>query len=311
MGHALDAVAGGFGAVHSVFAHAVNLNVESNLWTLLAAEQGDMPFGIRTSVKDFRRFDLRAGDAVHARSGYVGIGHRGLTIDCRAAPRWVPHWPDRVEAGVCRRLVAVSTMLSVRAWPGSAAMAQAVMTALDTVKLHDVLAKVVGRGPGLTPAGDDVLVGIFAVLRSGVAGSAGAAAAQYLGRTIGPLLPTTTTISGHLLRQAEAGLFSRPLQELVAALIADSTPCQVEVRLGRLLATGATSGSDVCTGLLAAAPLFLLPHQKKGLPHEYEIALLPEFLQGLGFADDRLRQTHGGDRNRGRLGGHGLRHKRR
>ena len=260
LGHALDVVAADFGAVHSVFTRTVNLNVGSDLWTLLADGQSDMPLGIRTSVKDFCGFDLRVGDAVNTRSGYVGIGrdiHRRLMVDCRAAPHWVPRCPDKVEAGLCRRLVAVSSILSVRAWPGSAAMAKAVMTALDSANLHNVLAQVVGRGPGLTPAGDDVLVGILAVLRSPAVGSAGAAAAQYLGRSIVPLLPTTTAISGYLLRQAGSGLFSRPLQELVAVLIAASTPRQMEDRLTRLLATGATSGSDACTGLLAAARLFL------------------------------------------------------
>jgi hypothetical protein len=87
IGHALDADSAGFGIVHSVFARAVNLMVREEMWTLLAAEKADLPFGIRVASSDL------------------------------------------------------------------------------------------GRGPGSTPCGDDVLVGILAVLNSPHSGAAGARAA--------------------------------------------------------------------------------------------------------------------------------------
>ena len=71
VGFALEFASAKAGAVHSVFAHAVNLEVGEDLWTLLAADQSDLPFGIRTLLKDFSSLDLRAGKRVAVRAGFV------------------------------------------------------------------------------------------------------------------------------------------------------------------------------------------------------------------------------------------------
>ncbi len=66
--------------------------------------------------------------------------------------------------------------------------------------------------------------------------------------------PRRPTLSAHLLRQAARGLFGRALHELVSAL-ADDTDLLRE-RIDRVLAIGATSGADACTGVLAVARHF-------------------------------------------------------
>ena len=143
-------------------------------------------------------------------------------------------------------------------------MAQAVRSALEvSAALGDVLSKVVGRGPGSTPSGDDVLVGILAVLNSPHSGAAGARATESLGRAILPLLWTTTDISGQLLRQAVKGLFSRDVHELVSALLGNPAPRQLRNTIRRVIETGATSGADTCMGLLAFAPSFLIPPEER------------------------------------------------
>jgi hypothetical protein len=143
-------------------------------------------------------------------------------------------------------------------------MAYAVRSALEgSAVLGDVLAEIVGRGPGSTPSGDDVLVGILAVLNSPHSSAAGAGAAESLGRAILPLLWTTTDISGQLLRQAVKGLFSRDVHELVLALLGNPAPQQLRKAIRRVIETGATSGADTCMGLLAFAPSFLIPREER------------------------------------------------
>ena len=272
VGHCVDAGSAGLASVHSVFARAVNVEVRGDLWTLLGAERGDLAFGIRVASQDFEALGLRRGDRVHIRAGFVGIaaGAARLVVDCRAAPRWIPNPPQGTLApGLRKRLRTVSAAASDRAWHGCAGMARAVVSALDEPDaLADVLAKVLGRGPGSTPAGDDVLVGILAVLASPHSGAAGARAAQSLCCSMLPLLPTTTDISGHLLRQAAEGLFSRAVHELVCALIGDADPQRLRDTIQRAVETGATSGADACMGILACAPLFL--------PHDDRSAFLPD-----------------------------------
>jgi hypothetical protein len=143
-------------------------------------------------------------------------------------------------------------------------MAYAVTSALNHPDaLGAVLPDVVGRGPGSTPAGDDVLVGILAVLTSPHSDAMGAAAADLLCRSMLPLLPTTTDISGHLLRQAANGLVGRVVHELVCALIGDPASRRLKETVQRVVETGGTSGADMCVGLLACARSFLMNHDER------------------------------------------------
>lgn len=266
VGHALDVNSAGVGVIHSVFARAVNVEIRGDLWTLVGADRADLPFGIRVASTDLDVLGLRRGDRVSVRAGLVGFGSGStrLVVDCLAAPRWIPTRPDEPAPGLAERLGVIAAAASHRAWPGSARMAHAATCALnDPDALHDVLADVVGCGPGSTPAGDDVLVGILSVLTSPHSAAAGAAAADSLCRSMLPLLPTTTDISGHLLRQAANGLFGRAVHELVCALIGDRAPRRLRETVQRVVETGATSGADMCVGLLASAPAFLLTQDER------------------------------------------------
>jgi len=257
VGPALDVDAVSAGAVHSVFARAVNLEIRGDLWTLTAADQGDLAFGIRVGARTFDAFGLCRGERVDVRAGFVGIGPR-LVVDCRAAPRWMPALPDKLVPALSRRLAVVAEAVRHRCWPGSSRVARDVICALpDRNVLGMVLQDVVGRGPGSTPAGDDVLVGILAVLRSAHSGPAGSHGADSLCDVLLPLLPRTTDISGHLLRQAAAGRFSRAVHELLGALIENAAPERLADTIRSVVETGATSGADMGVGLLAAAPEFL------------------------------------------------------
>jgi Protein of unknown function (DUF2877) len=254
------------GFVHSVFARAANLEMSGNLWTLLLADGADLPMGIRVAAQDFWALKLREGDQVNVKSGFIGIrsGDSGYVVDCRAAPQWIPVHPDRLEPGLARRIAVVTTKVRGRSWGGSAQMAHAIRSALETPDaIGNVMASVVGRGPGLTPAGDDVLVGILAVLNSPHSGFAGAKIAKTLGRLVVPLLPTTSRISGQLLRQAANGRFGRVVHELLSALIEDQLQRKLAETVRRILETGATSGADTCEGLLALAPTFLVPRDTR------------------------------------------------
>src|SRR5262249_48180399 len=215
---------------------------------------------------DFDVFGFRNGDPVNVRAGFVSIGSGSTcrVVDCRAAPRWLPERHNKTEPGLAARLAVVAAAASDRSWHESASMAQAVRSALEvSADLGHVLAKVLGRGPGSTPSGDDVLVGILAVLRSPRSGGAGVRAAESLSRAILPLLWTTSDVSGELLRQAVGGLFSRDVHELLFALLENPAPQQLRNTIRRVIETGATSGADTCMGLLAFAPVFLIPREER------------------------------------------------
>ena len=126
-----------------------------------------------------------------------------------------------------------------------------------------VLGCVVGHGPGSTPSGDDVLVGIFAVLTASRSGAAGAAAARSLDRDDAPALPGTTDISMQLLRQASRGLVGRAVHELICAIFGETNLQALRIAIQRVVETGATSGADTCMGLLAFAPSYFLSDDER------------------------------------------------
>lgn len=258
LGFAFDAGPANSGEVHSVFRHAVNVMIGGEMWTLLAEAKSDLPSGIRVALRDFDAFGLRGGEPVHVRSGFVGIASR-LVVDCRAAARWVPACPPCPAPGLTQRLAVVAQAVCGKSWSGSSEMARAVMSAMHApATLGKVLAKIIGCGPGATPSGDDVLAGVFAVLTSTRPASAHLRDLELLYHALLPLLPNTTGVSAHLLRQAAHGLLGRDVHDLVSALIGNSPPAHLSDSLRRVIGNGATSGADTCEGILAFAPSYII-----------------------------------------------------
>ena len=117
---------------------------------------------------------------------------------------------------------------------------------LGTDALRAELAAVVGAGPGTTPTGDDVIVGVLAGLRA----VGHDAAARRIASRLPELLTGTTRASAHYLSAACRGEFGEHVHDLVAAL---ADPASVPAALAQARRWGATSGIDLAHGLAAAA----------------------------------------------------------
>ena len=138
----------------------------------------------------------------------------------------------------------------LRRGPGAAAM------------LSGTVGRVVGRGPGLTPAGDDVLVGILTVLGSTAARPMGASLRARLVAALRPWLGTTGDISRQLLQQVMQGSPGRALHELGQAVVEGMDEAAMQSALERLLDSGGSSGADGCIGLIAACRRLWLPAER-------------------------------------------------
>ncbi len=247
------------GVVHSVFPHALNMIVGDGLWTLLAVGKSDLPFGIRVAAETLGGLRIRQGDRVFVRGGFLATGGQTVFVDFRAAPHWRVSRPGKLAPGIEERLAIVAREFAAHAWRDSATTAQCVVTQLahDAGALADLLGQVVGRGPGLTPAGDDVLAGILAVLTLPQSDDHVHAARDTLTHLVRALLPMTTSLSGYLLQQAAKGQFSKAVHELLVALVAARSVADLMLAITDVLAIGATSGADMCMGVVAASRRFL------------------------------------------------------
>jgi hypothetical protein len=105
-----------------------------------------------------------------------------------------------------------------------------------------------GLGPGLTPAGDDLLCGLLVGLagRPDLRDPLAAAVLSHAARR-------TTFLSAELLRHAAAGLAAPAVVAVADALAGHGDDAALARCLPRLLALGHTSGRALAQGLLLAA----------------------------------------------------------
>jgi hypothetical protein len=115
-------------------------------------------------------------------------------------------------------------------------------------------AALTGLGPGLTPTGDDLLVGLAAMARRLVGGGLVEARAAVAFGTSLAGLPAggTTPAAQKLLEGASRGTFPVVLADLVEALGSPNAETgRLRTLTDRLTAIGAHSGADLLAGALA------------------------------------------------------------
>ena len=167
-------------------------------------------------------------------------------IDLQAAALWEarPPWQTYLDNPCRTKTVSKKRALSVQAEkgvlsedPALITATKALITALlserptNAISLVDGLA---GRGPGLTPLGDDILIGILHGLT--LAQKHPARLAEQLAERAAT---QTTTLSAAWLRAAAKGEASAPWHAFI-----EGKPGAIE----RILQTGATSGSGAWFG---------------------------------------------------------------
>ncbi len=122
---------------------------------------------------------------------------------------------------------------------GSDDLARALATR-DPARAAEVGARLIGRGGGLTPEGDDLLAGAAAVVAAG----SWPAKDEWLRALLGEdLRRRTTALSATLLELAAAGMGPEPLQAWLAGDPA---------ALARLTAVGPSTGRAIATGAALA-----------------------------------------------------------
>lgn len=234
------------GRVHSIFDRAINVSVGSTLYTLISdplwISENNILLPIETigSVRPFSRvrFDLsRLYIDETVAGGYERTQVWRMPRFSFSPVAGLPMIFNRLE-----RLPANNFSKYVE----SLFLAEAERFAYGQ---NADFSSVIGAGTGLTPGGDDMLVGLALALLYTVPSLL--PALEALCR---PLLSGTTEISRHLLDQAFNGKFSAPLVNLLSALQKNNNLAQT---LERALRIGGSSGRDGVFGLCHG--LSLLP----------------------------------------------------
>jgi hypothetical protein len=266
----------GCGTIHSVFARALNL---SGSGTWLALQSPGLPpvaHGIQVlwPLRDLRD-QFAEGGAWRWQDGQLSIALRDggqVRVSTRHATTW--HSPLRPGSADGKRIA--SSVLAVWRECGRFAAgrsvfwgdrsdhsAQPVLRARQALRalrraraaqqIQHAVRMLIGLGPGLTPAGDDAVIGWLAGmtllprerLRDEFAGEGQRAVAECLLRT--------TDVSRAHLEDALAGQFSQALSQFGNALANAALGTDaVRAALFELARVGASSGLDAAAGLLTA-----------------------------------------------------------
>lgn len=196
-----------------------------------------------------------------------------LVVETESAIRWSPRppWSDIQPAALRKTGELASSLLKEEATPASiaakalgqrdylfheqVAMAWQILSqgilANDGTLCRMGAAKLAGLGPGLTPAGDDFLVGVLYGLWASRPANAAARLAQEIAQEASA---RTTKLSAAWLKAAGAGEAGEVWHQLWRAAIEDDDR-QMLVTCRRIMATGETSGADTLAGLVAVLDL--------------------------------------------------------
>ena len=251
----------------NIFAHACNLvNQNGAVLALATAALPLAPFALQIEVADFH--GLKAADGVQVAGSELNLGP--WRIRTANAKLWNPR-PDwiavrRTMKANPRRLASLaqhvladrppSSLLELYCAPGSnSVIKQAALGAanlVNGVRTHtldqaiDGAHQLAGLGQGLTPSGDDFIIG---VMFAAWAGLYGATAAELCVPLAQAAAPRTTTLSAAFLHAAARGEAMSPWHALLAALARlDDLPAALRA----VLNIGHTSGADALAGFLAS-----------------------------------------------------------
>ncbi len=254
------------GRVRATFARSAYVTVAGGPALVLhAAGHDHTPTSLCPAIWPPAATAVAVGDPVVGRAGHLKIGD--LVLDVRAARVWRPA-PAPAPATTMTGLDAVHGLVLRSADRRTGELVPVLERALarrDPDRVTRCVASLVGRGPGLTPSGDDALVGLLAVLhRLAPAGEGSPAhrlapadegvASDLLRTAIAAHLHRTAEISAHYLRLAVGGHFGERLIALCDAL-AVASPDEVRTAAAAVIATGATSGADALLGVLSGVRL--------------------------------------------------------
>ncbi|HLF74927.1 MAG TPA: DUF2877 domain-containing protein [Anaerolineales bacterium] len=264
--------------VQSVFHSAVNLRLTGadRLITLLISDHYELPQGIRIADGGCPLQTLDVDLWAASRGGVLRFESSPLTVDLRGASVWKCHvselnadlqspaviqaWSSAWEmlirgqrraqtevlAGDLFQLNQGSRLSQKLSWPVVQLITSTAQ--LDVESSIHAAQKMIGLGPGVTPSGDDLLIGFLAGLWSTTGQNPDMLA--FL-RAFGPELMhsagRTNQVSRTYLYHATCGQFSSSLSHLAEA-IANGDP--VETAAEEAMRIGHSSGMDSVTGLL-------------------------------------------------------------
>lgn len=234
------------GGIAGILNDAVHLDVDGSLVVVCGPSAVRLPRSVVVATPLVNLVDVAELEK-HAKVA-VGAGCVQLADVAIEVRRWTrlprPRLRDAAAAAVrsrhaASRVAPLAPPLDRR----TEDLREALQTG-DELAVQAAVAGLMGLGPGLTPLGDDVLVGAMLGLHA-----AGDVQGHSLVAAIRALRHRTTAVSGALLDAATTGRCIPQAAHFLAALDGGA---DLDTALPGLLAVGSTSGAGFATGIVLA-----------------------------------------------------------
>lgn len=239
--------------IHSVFTNGFNLENEAERIFIGTTKNGQLPFAVQITTRDVTKLiaTIQANQTFQYEGGILFHQQSKLQITLTGATQYTSK-REKTEIKPNSSFLTHTLQsekqtglgFSIREWltqPKTANLAKAI-SSTDSAFIEQTLRYFIGRGSGLTPSGDDILLGILLV------GQESAIFKEALARLIQTEL-LTTDISQTYLKYALQDQFSDTLLALYEAF---QTGAETGEIIERIYQNGHTSGIDTIAGVALA-----------------------------------------------------------
>lgn len=254
--------------VHSVFSRAVNLSLANgSLLTLLSNEYQNLPCAVRIATPtgwDWRNY-CHSSMNITIRQGQLIGGD--WQADTTRASHWQPvklSLPTTVDSqkignhhrvlkallmDYCQQHQISSALQLLPDEPTDGRLPSLELADSDS-QLQQQVASLIGYGSGLTPDGDDYLLGYLAALSLWQQHPTISRHITSVKAAIAQMLTKTTDISKHYLSLALQQDYSEPVYRLLGCFCRQTTDRELKLAGHQVMQFGAASGVDCLAGVL-------------------------------------------------------------
>ena len=290
----IDSAVEGKGDVHSIFDSAINITIDHGFISLVrdSIQRGPLNLVLqpRAGFGGFSRLGLRTGDVVEVTPSTLRLasrvvvslesaetyrsqtnisgrllGNKEIRANLDAAAETTIALGDLAGIGglvtilhpsghrVCE---SETSVFSRAARIQFAELMRLLSSDTDQQELREVVRRLIGLGPGLTPSADDALAGLMIMvgLYSSSSGRLTSISSLLMRVVAAEAIGRTTRLSEECLKQAALGRGGELVMNLCAAILTEG-PASVSRATSRALAVGASSGTDTVFGVILGTML--------------------------------------------------------
>jgi len=260
------------GFVHSTFRRTINIQCIENgeLYTIASSQVDNAPNTLVIQSASLEEWNVDVNDAVFLKNKTLSILNK-LAISINQANKWesiLPEYPSKHQnlirnlikmkeyidfhgkaGGIKKNLLAQSlyeTEMSKLIEERTRLVENELLNNRMTNALHHAVS-LIGLGPGLTPSGDDFLVGLFTIIN--LRNSPFNTHQSFCEEVVLRAKTLTNEISYMALKKASIGKVRESIIQLVYAIL-NGNEADLYLSLNKVLNIGSSSGTDIALGLV-------------------------------------------------------------